>query len=87
MDADGTDPRQLPVGPGMSGNGPLVWAPDGSAILTTTWTPDDADGLAMDRPTIVDLDPSIPPIVIDDPAGVRPRTFDGWAGLSWQPVP
>jgi Tol biopolymer transport system component len=83
MAADGSDPVQLDVGPGMDGNGPLVWAPDGSAILTFRAEPD-AEGRIRTQPTIVSLDPTVPPVVIPDPAGARSEGWSEWVGLTWQ---
>ncbi len=76
--SSGSDDRSLQANAGTDGAGPVLWAPDGSALLTTT-----VDDL-VHLPTIVSVDPAVAPIVIADPGGVHPSTWEGWVGLSWQ---
>lgn len=83
--ADGTGPAVLQTGSGNDGNGPLVWAPDGDAMLTYTGE-STSDGRQMTHPTIVHIDPSVPPTIISDPGGPRPTDWSEWMGLTWQPL-
>ena len=82
----GTEPTLLRTGPsGTDGNGALLWAPDGGAILAVSGT--DNRPRRESRLTIVSADPAVEPIVVADPAGMaRDISWDGWAGVSWQPI-